>query len=80
MIGEQVKPTWVPGLGAGMPINPNIWETVVLEDCYEISPSMFSSHWRQRENPHALNAVTAVDAARVALAALADVKGRNGTG
>ena len=49
------------------------------EDCYEISPSVFSSHWRRREKPHLLDAVATIDTACVALV-LANIKGRKGTG
>jgi hypothetical protein len=78
VIGEHVNPTWVPPAGIGSPSNPKSSLIKEAEDCYKIARECFQLI-NVDKKPHVYGAVAALDATRVALGDLANVKNSRGS-
>ena len=69
------KPDLAAGRGSGEPQIPKDLRDEIIGGLLQNGLSVFSGHWRRRENPHGVVAAAALDATSVALADLASFKG-----
>ena len=74
------KPDLAARRGSGEPQIPKDLGDEIIGGLLQNGPSVFSGHWRRRENPYGVVATAALDATSVTLADLASLKcGRDGS-